>query len=112
VGDTKARPTGRREEPLRSETSTNETPSGATRVWAVGTVRVPITLTARPSATLYQYPDGRLLFCVRLWKVDGVAHRCVSPATLRAYARASGLTGLVREIDELVHAAVAGATDA
>ncbi|MCI4322555.1 MAG: hypothetical protein L3K03_00785 [Thermoplasmata archaeon] len=111
MGDTKVRPTGRREEPLRSKTSTNETPSGATRVRAVGSVRVPVTLTACPRATLHQYPDGRLVFCVGLWDVERVARRCVSPATLRGYARASGLTGLAREIDELVHAAVAGEAD-
>jgi hypothetical protein len=86
----------------------NEAARRAMHVRVLGTIRVPVTLTACPRATLYQYPDGRLLFCLRLWDVDGATRRCVSPGTLRAYARESGLATLEREIDDLVRLARSG----
>jgi len=67
----------------------------------VGRVRVPVTLTVRPWARLYELPDGRRLWCVRLWEHGEVVTRCLAPSTLRRYARASGLRELERDLREV-----------
>jgi hypothetical protein len=72
------------------------------RVRRIGRLRVPLTLTCRPWATLFVMPDGRALWCVRLWDGAGPAKRLLPTTTLRAYARASGLSELEREIAELL----------
>ena len=72
------------------------------RVRAIGEVRLPIAGPYRPRARLYQYPDGRLLWLVRLWVHDRPVPRLVSTAVLREFARMNGLRGLRVEIDHLV----------
>lgn len=74
---------------------------GEYRVVRIGRVRVPITLTVAPWATLYRFPDGRLLWCLRLWDRERAATRCVSTPPLRGYVRESGFSALAAEIDEL-----------
>jgi hypothetical protein len=59
-----------------------------------------VTLTVRPWARLYELPDGRRLWCVRLWQLDGVVTRCFAPSTLLRYARTNGLAELERELCE------------
>jgi hypothetical protein len=84
------------------EWTEDRTPAGVRRI---ARVRVPITLTVRPWATLYRLPDGRRLWCLRLWEGEAPRRRCVSTERLRAYARASGLPGLERELEEAERAA-------
>jgi hypothetical protein len=72
------------------------------RLRRLGRVRVPLTLGHAPWATLYELPDHRLLFCLRLWEGDRPVHRCVGPPTLLAYARRSGLAQFESEIRELL----------
>ena len=75
---------------------------GAARVRRIGRLRLPVTLTCQPWATLYRLPDGRLVFCVRLWGTGGPVTRVLPLATVRAYARRSRLDALAREIDDLL----------
>jgi hypothetical protein len=68
----------------------------------LGRVRVPIALGRAPWATLYELPDHRLTWCVRLWELDRPVTRCVPTARLLAYARHSGLVALEREVRALL----------
>jgi hypothetical protein len=68
----------------------------------LGRVRVPIALGLAPWATLYELPDRRVLCCLRLWEGSGPVRRCLSSATLFAYARKSGLRELEHEIARLL----------
>lgn len=69
-------------------------------------MRLPLAGPYRPRAQLVQYPDGRLLWHVRLWEVDRVVPHEVSTAVLRAFARRNRLPTLEAEIDVLVDRAV------
>lgn len=80
-------------------------PRGTRRL---GRVRVPLTLTVRPWATLYELPDGRRLYCLRLWQDGAPRRRCVPPATLRRYAVQSGLSALRAELRALERSEAAG----
>jgi hypothetical protein len=77
------------------------------RVRKVGELRLPIAGPYRPRARLYRYPDGRLLWLVRLWEHDRVVPHLVSSAVLREFARVNGLYRLRDEIDDLVERATA-----
>lgn len=68
----------------------------------VGSVRVPLTLHAQPKATVYRFPDGRTLWCLRLWESDRPVRRCVSTATLRRFARIQCVPELTAAIDRLI----------
>ncbi|HYK93893.1 MAG TPA: hypothetical protein VEY07_07630 [Thermoplasmata archaeon] len=96
---TVSEPTGSTE-PLRTRSSERATP--ARRVRPIGRMRVPLAGPYCPWATLYRFPDGRLLWRIRLWEVDGPVRRLVPTATLLAYARSSGLRQLERGIDDLM----------
>lgn len=74
----------------------------------VGEVRLPIAGPYRPRAQLYRYPDGRLLWLVRLWDRDRAVPRLVSTATLHEFARVNGLSRLRDEVDALVERARTG----
>jgi hypothetical protein len=71
----------------------------------VGSLRVPLTLHVRPRATLYRLPDGRTVWCLRLWEEDGPIPRCVSTPTFRAFARTQRLPELTAAIDRLARRA-------
>lgn len=71
------------------------------RVRKVGEVRLPIAGPYRPRARLYRYPDGRLLWLVRLWEHDRAVPHLVSSAVLREFARLNGLARLRAEVDAL-----------
>ncbi len=75
----------------------------------VGELRLPLGGPYRPRATLVRWPDGRLLWRVRLWEVDRAVPHVVGTDTLRAFAQRNGLHALRQEIDELV--ARAGASE-
>ncbi|HEV2317820.1 MAG TPA: hypothetical protein VGV89_09665 [Thermoplasmata archaeon] len=77
-----------------------ELPLGSVR--RLGRLRLPVTLTTQPWATLYQYPDGRRIWTVRLWWLDRPVSRLVPTDRLRRYARASGLHAVLAEIDDLL----------
>ena len=67
----------------------------------IGRLRLPISLTVRPWATLYELPDGRRFWCVRLWDVDRPVRRCLPTGYLLAFARLNRLDSLRAEIEEL-----------
>jgi len=75
------------------------------RVRRVGELRLPIAGPYRPRARLYLYPDGRLLWLVRLWEGDRAVPHLVASAVLREFARVNGLPQLRSEIDALVERA-------
>jgi hypothetical protein len=79
----------------------------AYRVRKVGELRLPIAGPYCPRARLYQYPDGRLLWLVRLWERDRAVPHLVSTAVLREFARVNGLSRLRAEVDALVERATA-----
>jgi hypothetical protein len=74
-------------------------------------VRVPLTLTVRPWATLYVLPDGRRWWCLRLRENGTVRTRCVSTDRLRSYARRNGLAQLERELGAALAALPPGDRD-
>ncbi|HYB63270.1 MAG TPA: hypothetical protein VEE86_02465 [Thermoplasmata archaeon] len=71
----------------------------------VGELRLPIAGPYRPRARLYRYPDGRLLWLVRLWESDRAVPHLVPTAVLHEFARRNGLVRLRVEIDELLERA-------
>ena len=77
----------------------------AATVRPIGRLRIPLTLTHRPWATLYRLPDGRRWWIVRLWETDRPVARRLSTAALRAYALANHFVELATEIDRLDAAA-------
>jgi len=78
------------------------------RVRKVGELRLPIAGPYCPRARLYRYPDGRLVWLVRLWEVDRAIPRLVSTDVLREFARTNGLSGVRAEVDALVERANRG----
>jgi hypothetical protein len=75
--------------------------AGSHRVVRIGRLRVPLAGAYRPWATLYRLPDGRELWCLRLWEGGRPVRRAVSNATLISYARRSRLRRLEAQILEL-----------
>ncbi|MGB7125030.1 MAG: hypothetical protein WBE40_09295, partial [Thermoplasmata archaeon] len=53
----------------------------------IGELRLPIAGPYRPRARLYLFPDGRLLWHVRLWEYDRAVSHLVRTETLRAVGR-------------------------
>ena len=80
-------------------------PRAEGRVRRVGGVRLPIAGPYRPRARLYQYPDGRLVWLVRLWEHDRAVPHLVSTEVLREFARRNRLPGVRAEVDALVERA-------
>jgi len=76
-------------------------PRRTRRVRALGRVRLPLGGPYRPWATLYLFPDGRRLWCVRLWELDRPVRRCLSTGYLVAFARLNGLVALREEIERV-----------
>jgi len=75
--------------------------TGSYRIVRVGRLRVPIAGPYQPWATLYRLPDGRELWCLRLWDEGGPVRRVVTTSTLLSYARRSRLRELEAEILDL-----------
>ncbi len=80
----------------------------APRVRKVGELRLPLAGSYRPRARLYRYPDGRLLWLVRLWEHDRAVPHLVSTAVLHEFARVNRLPRLRAELDALVDRATVG----
>jgi hypothetical protein len=80
------------------------------RTRALARIRVPLTLTVQPWATLYRTPDGRRWWCIRLPEAGTVRTHCVSTERLRAYARMNRLAEMEHAIDEAL--AAKGSPDA
>ncbi len=68
------------------------------RVVRLGRIRVPIAGPYRPWATAYRMPDGRLVWCLRVWEVDHPEKKVVSTDTLRTFCRINRLPRLLAEI--------------
>lgn len=94
----------RRSEPVRAERSTPRPRRPVVRT--VGELRVPLAGPYAPRAQLLQFPDGRLLWRLRLWEGDRPVPHVVGTETLREFARVNRLPDLRRRIDELVARAV------
>ena len=92
-------------EPVLDESSPLSTARTTDRVRKVGELRLPIAGPYRPRARLYRYPDGRLVWLVRLWERDHAVPRLVSTELLREYARLNRLPQLRAEVDALVERA-------
>jgi hypothetical protein len=75
----------------------------------IGELRLPIAGPYRPRARLYLFPDGRLLWHVRLWEHDRAVSHLVRTETLRTFARVNRLPATRAEIDALVQRALAEA---
>jgi hypothetical protein len=75
------------------------------KVRKIGELRLPIAGPYRPRARLYLFPDGRLLWHLRLWEHDRAVSHLVRTETLRTYARGSGLSTALAEIDLLTRRA-------
>jgi hypothetical protein len=75
-------------------------PSGR-RPRSIGRVRLPIAGPYRPWAVLYELPDGRRLWSVRLWDLDRPVTRCLSTGTLLAFARLNRLDSVRSEIEAI-----------
>ncbi len=76
-------------------------PIGRPRPRTIGHLRLPITLTHRPWATLFELPDGRRMWCLRLWEEDRPVRRCFSTGYLIAFARLNAFDALRAEIEEI-----------
>lgn len=72
-----------------------------TRPRRLGSVRLPLAGPYRPLATLFELPDGRRLWCVRLWEIDRPVRRCLTTRYLLAFARLNGFDGLATEIERV-----------
>jgi hypothetical protein len=70
-------------------------------------VRLPLAGPYRPAARLYRFPDGRLLWHIRLWEYDRPVPHLVGTPVLIAFARRNRLRSLEEEIDQLVQNALA-----
>ncbi len=92
-------------EPVPSQPVPERSPP---RVRKVGELRLPLGGPYRPRARLYRYPDGRLLWLVRLWEHDRVVPHLVPTAVLNEFARVNHLVRLRAEFDALVDRATAG----
>jgi hypothetical protein len=69
------------------------------RVREIGELRLPIAGPYRPTARLYLFPDGRLLWHLRLWELDRPVGHLVRTAVLRRFAVLNGLDPLLARID-------------
>ena len=72
----------------------------------IGRLRLPLTTCCRPWLTLYRLPDGRLLWCVRLWALDRAEPRVVTTDTLRRFADQNRLPQFRADVDRLLASAV------
>jgi hypothetical protein len=80
------------------------------RVRMIGELRIPLAGPYRPRARLYLFPDGRLLWHIRLWEIDRAVPHLVRTETLRSFARVNALPWLRAEIDSLTRRGLAEAS--
>jgi hypothetical protein len=80
-------------QPIRSRTHPT--------VRRIGELRLPIAGPYRPRAVLYLFPDGRLLWRLRLWEGDRPVAHLVRTETLRTFARVNRLPAVEGAIDAL-----------
>jgi hypothetical protein len=71
------------------------------RVERLGRLRLPIAGPYRPWATAYRLPDGRVVWCVRLWSVDRPMVHCLPTSTLRSFCRLNRLPALAVEVERI-----------
>lgn len=68
----------------------------------VGEIRIPLAGPYAPRARLVLFPDGRMLWRVRLWERDRAVPHVVGTDVLRQFARVNRLFELERRIEALV----------
>jgi hypothetical protein len=71
------------------------------RVRRLGVVRLPLGGPYRPKATAYRLPDGRIVWCVRLWETDHAVKRCFPSETIRRFCRMNRLPEVEEEVDRV-----------
>ena len=89
-------------EPILTRSTDSPVPR---RLRALGRVRIPIAGAHAPWATLYRFPDGRLLWSVRLWEMDRAVPHLVTTDVLRTFARRHRLVDLEGALDTIVRRA-------
>jgi len=89
------------DQPVRAELDERTpvaAPSPRRRTRTLGRVRLPIAGPYRPWATAYRLPDGRVVWCIRLWETDRVVTRCFPNATVREFCRLNRLPSVEAEV--------------
>ncbi|MFZ0891058.1 MAG: hypothetical protein WB778_08865 [Thermoplasmata archaeon] len=81
----------------------------ARRPRRVGSVRIPLAGPYHPRATLFRFPDGRLLWTLRLWEEDRVVRRVFASSVLLRFAHLNGLASLESDLEALLSEAVSHA---
>ncbi len=74
-------------------------PRRARSVRLVGTLRLPLAGPYRPRVRLYRFPDGRLVWHVRLWEFDHAVPHLVPTGVLREFARLNRLAAFAAELE-------------
>ena len=91
-------------EPIPSPTYPTELdrPAPGRRVRRIGRFRVPVTLSCRPWATAYRFPDGRIYWCLRLWWEAAPRARLLTTPSLRRYLLRAGLDEALAELEAIL----------
>lgn len=76
-------------------------PARTRRAPSLGRVRIPLALAYRPWATAYRLPDGRTIWCLRVWAIDRAVTVCASTSTLATYCWRSRLDAVAREVERI-----------
>ena len=79
-------------------------PTDPTRTERLGRLRIPIAGPYRPWATAFRLPDGRVVWCLRLWSLDRPVTRCLPTSTLRTFCRLNRLPTVEAEIARIAAA--------
>ncbi|HEV2165881.1 MAG TPA: hypothetical protein VGS23_02710 [Thermoplasmata archaeon] len=87
-----------------AEPGTAPGPTHRTRTVRLGRLRLPIAGPYRPWATAYRLPDGRVVWCLRLWEVDRAVTRCVPTSEVRHFCRINRLGPLEAEVARIAGA--------
>lgn len=88
-------------EPVLCGSPRDERTPSTSRPRRLGRLRLPIAGPYRPWATAYRLPDGRIVWCVRLWEVDRAVRRCVGRHVVHAFCRMNRLHALEAEVDRV-----------
>jgi hypothetical protein len=98
-------------EPFPAQAELDRTVPPPDAIRTLGRVRIPLTVHHAPWATAYLLPDGRVVWCVRLWEHDRPVRRLVRTQLLRDYCRTNGLRAVEASLD-LVLAGTPGSPEA
>lgn len=90
-------------------TCSSDRPTATPRVRVLARIRLPLGGPYRPWARLVRFPDGRVLWLVRLWEVDRPVSRLLPTREVRRWADQSGLAALSAALAALEASAREGA---